>query len=201
MRASDLAYEAIIKKLLSGEFQCGDPIDEKEMLNVLKTSKTPLREAVVRLTQEGFIVNQSKRGLNFVSLSISDIHSLLDMRVTLMPHLANRLISNITDEQIVLLEKTITIDSIDVYSSDLSMHKLMNSFSKDRYLIETLDKLEKMSIISLRTLISFQKSKVSHESIFEDNMKIVEILKERDLDKLTDALVNHIPQYIIQYRY
>ncbi len=201
MRASDIAYKAIMDKLLLGEFKSGETIEEKKLLEVLKTSKTPLREALVRLTQEGYVVNPSHRGMSFVNLSISDMHSLLNLRVALMPYLASRLVAQVTDEQIDFLEYLINSEKGDAFIFDHKMHCTLNSFSNDRYLIDTLDRLEKLSIIAFRYLFLFQHHDISSQDIYKQNLHLVNTLRRRNVEELTIALKKHIPQYIIQYNY
>ncbi len=56
------AYEIILNKILAGEIQPGEAIVEARLANTLGISRTPVREALYRLEQEGFATSTSGAG-------------------------------------------------------------------------------------------------------------------------------------------
>ncbi len=199
MRASDKAYMLIIKKLLHGEFEPGDPIEEKKMMEILDVGKTPLREALTMLTCDGFVTNYAHRGMSFALLTVADMQSLFNLRIQLMPYLASKLINNATDEQIKEIEDHLDIVPEDFIVHEFKFHSLLNSYSKDKYLIKIIGNLEKLSFIALRAYVGEDSKPFTRDSFKELNKEIVLDLKSRDADKLTQTLIKHIPQYALVY--
>ncbi|WP_109354038.1 GntR family transcriptional regulator [Sphingorhabdus sp. EL138] len=63
------AYELIRNKILAGDFEPGAPIVESRLAETLGISRTPIREALFRLAQEGFATATSGSGFSVSSLN------------------------------------------------------------------------------------------------------------------------------------
>lgn len=70
---------ALIKDLASGELRPGHPIDEKELSARFSTSRTPIREAILQLAAQGFIVMSPRSGASVPKLSINILRDLLEL--------------------------------------------------------------------------------------------------------------------------
>ena len=57
---ADIVFEKIEDAILSGEFKKGDIITELKLCELLEVSRTPVREALTRLRQEGLIKESGK---------------------------------------------------------------------------------------------------------------------------------------------
>jgi DNA-binding GntR family transcriptional regulator len=74
------AVHASIRELLSaGEFKPGERIAEIPLANRLRTSRTPVREALQRLAAEG-VVQDTGRGVVVTSFSIRQIEEIYELR-------------------------------------------------------------------------------------------------------------------------
>ncbi|MFV0297253.1 MAG: GntR family transcriptional regulator [Hyphomicrobiaceae bacterium] len=62
-RASDTAYTHIKSWIQSGEIAPGDQIDDVRIAAQLGTSRTPIREALLRLQNEGFVLIERGKGV------------------------------------------------------------------------------------------------------------------------------------------
>ena len=80
---TDHVYSEILKKILSGEIKPGSRIREDILAEQLGVSRTPIREAVNRLTQNGFIINVKRKGLYCIKVTRQDLLNLLELRITL----------------------------------------------------------------------------------------------------------------------
>jgi DNA-binding GntR family transcriptional regulator len=81
-RASDRAYEALRSEILDGVLLPGAVLAEVEQAARLGVSRTPLREALSRLTADG-LVGPSGRGLVVTELSTDSIRELYQLRQAL----------------------------------------------------------------------------------------------------------------------
>lgn len=79
-RASDRAYEALREEILQWRLTPGTVLGEVEQAARLGVSRTPLREALARLTADGLVEAQSGRGVVVSSASVDDVRELFEFR-------------------------------------------------------------------------------------------------------------------------
>lgn len=73
-------YETLREALQNGRFKPGDRVREEDIAQQLDVSRTPVREALGRLTAEGFLKPSGGRGLVVRSLDLSEVLELYAMR-------------------------------------------------------------------------------------------------------------------------
>ena len=83
MRASDRAYAALRDDIIEWRLLPGTLLAEVEQSERLGVSRTPLREALGRLTAEGLTTAAGGRGVVVTDISLEDIDELFELRETL----------------------------------------------------------------------------------------------------------------------
>jgi DNA-binding GntR family transcriptional regulator len=83
MRASDRAYATLRAEIVDWRLEPGMVLAEVEQAARLGVSRTPLREALSRLTADGLVEAQSGRGLVVTGVSLADITELFEARQAL----------------------------------------------------------------------------------------------------------------------
>ena len=83
VRASDRAYAALRDDIVQWRLQPGALLAEVEQAERLGVSRTPLREALGRLTAEGLTTAAGGRGVVVTGISLADIDELFELRETL----------------------------------------------------------------------------------------------------------------------
>ncbi|MDQ0679181.1 DNA-binding GntR family transcriptional regulator [Arthrobacter pascens] len=83
MRASDRAYAALRDDIVEWRLLPGSLLGEVEQSERLGVSRTPLREALSRLTAEGLTTAAGGRGVVVTGISLKDIDELFELRETL----------------------------------------------------------------------------------------------------------------------
>ncbi|NUP59432.1 MAG: GntR family transcriptional regulator [Pseudarthrobacter sp.] len=83
MRASERAYAALRDDILEWRLAPGTVLAEVEQSERLGVSRTPLREALGRLTAEGLTAAAGGRGVVVTDISLEDIDELFELRETL----------------------------------------------------------------------------------------------------------------------
>lgn len=74
------AYEAIRQAIRSGRFKPGDRLRFADLQALCGMSVTPVREALARLTAEGFTVLDDHRGYSVASLSLAELRDITAAR-------------------------------------------------------------------------------------------------------------------------
>lgn len=79
------AYEQILEMLRSGEIQPGAEITESQLTHLLAMTKSPVRSALARLCQEGWVLPLARRGHRVKPLTVVDVRDLFLMRKLVEP--------------------------------------------------------------------------------------------------------------------
>ncbi len=75
-------YATLREYLGSGRIPRGEPLQEAALAAQLGVSRTPVREALVRLASEGFVVADG-RGLTSATLTVEDVEEIYGLRILL----------------------------------------------------------------------------------------------------------------------
>jgi len=79
-RKSDHAYTELRRRIMTAELPPNSLIDEKALLEDLGIGRTPLREAVLRLEQEGLVTSLGRRGYLVADASPADLMRGYELR-------------------------------------------------------------------------------------------------------------------------
>ncbi|GAA1339984.1 GntR family transcriptional regulator [Arthrobacter roseus] len=83
MRASDRAYSSLRADIIQWRLSPGTVLAEVEQSRRLGISRTPLREALARLTTEGLVAAHPGRGVVVTHISLDRMTELFDVRIPL----------------------------------------------------------------------------------------------------------------------
>ncbi|NUP73668.1 MAG: GntR family transcriptional regulator [Sinomonas sp.] len=83
MKASDRAYASLRDDIVEWRLEPGTVLGEVEQAERLGVSRTPLREALARLTAEGLATAQRGRGLVVSDISLARMDQLFELREAL----------------------------------------------------------------------------------------------------------------------
>jgi DNA-binding GntR family transcriptional regulator len=118
-----IAYEELKRRILTLELLPGTPIDEKALTSDLEIGRTPLREAVLRLSHERLIEHSPRRGAWVSELSFTQLQQMLDARWFIEPLVTRRATERATDGEID--ELTALLSNAPVGSEDVMARELV----------------------------------------------------------------------------
>ena len=98
-------YEQIKHDIITCKLSPGEPLSENQFLDRFKVSKTPIREALTSLVQDGLVEYTPNRGFMVTTVSVADIQEIFDARIFFETELFRLAIKKITDAEIDQLEK------------------------------------------------------------------------------------------------
>lgn len=105
--AREKTYDYLKTSILSGHFVPGERLAEEHLAEELGVSRTPVREALHKLEQEGLIEPLESRGFCVPRDSLDEIEDLFDIRTVLEGYTLKIICERITDEQMAMLEEII----------------------------------------------------------------------------------------------
>ena len=101
----DKSYEYIRKMIVRGELSGGQRIKEKDLVEKLGASRIPIRESLMRLKAEGFVVSEPRRGFTVREYTKKDVIELYQLREVAEGLAARLAAEKATFQQIVKCEK------------------------------------------------------------------------------------------------
>jgi DNA-binding GntR family transcriptional regulator len=97
-------YEHIKSSIFSGHFTPGERLTEEHLAEELGVSRTPVREALHKLEQDGLIEPLESRGFCIPRDSVEEIEDLFELRTVLEGYTLKIICERITEAQIAMLE-------------------------------------------------------------------------------------------------
>ena len=98
-------YEQIKHDIVTCKLSPGTPLSENQFLDQFKVSKTPIREALTSLVQDGLVEYTPNRGFMVTYISVTDIQEIFDTRIFIETELFRLAVQRISDAEIDELEK------------------------------------------------------------------------------------------------
>src|SRR6201988_5480501 len=107
-RAENLSarvYAQIKNLILSNEVLPGQKLHHQELSERLGVSRTPVREALTRLVQEGYVSLLPNRGFTCKEIRLQEAEELYDLREALEAFAVEQAVRNLTDSGLRQLSK------------------------------------------------------------------------------------------------
>ncbi|WP_417450235.1 GntR family transcriptional regulator [Kordiimonas sp.] len=101
--AQEWVYRALRFAVMSGQVQPGRALTIRGIAEMLNVSAMPVREALRRLTSEGALELKSNRRIMVPDLSPAGLAELLELRILLEVHAAERALPYVTEERLAEL--------------------------------------------------------------------------------------------------
>ena len=168
-------------------------LDERQLSEKLATSRTPIREALARLEQEGLVEIVPRKGVYIVRKTKSDILEMITVWAALESMAARLVTLNATDAEITSLRKLFTTFEdgevkarIDEYSvANIKFHQAIIEMSRCRLLKDVTDNLF-IHVRSIRARTIADNDRANRSII--DHMNIIEAIERHDTE-LAERLV------------
>lgn len=138
----DKIYNTIKERITSGKYAPGQPLDEKQIIEELRTSRTPFREAINALSEEGLVEVYPYRGIFVRDLSVKDIADGFDIRLLLEPKVLElasyRIPASKINEMIERIEHIDKTNYVALLNEDGYFHETLISYIDNQQLIKIM---------------------------------------------------------------
>lgn len=197
---ADIAYEQIRDQIVTLKLAPGMVLREDEMMSSLGIGRTPLRDAVKRLSLEGLVVIQPRQGTTVTEVDLGEIVHVSEVRVDL-EGLAAELAAHRLDEASLarcreLLDQLETRQeagpSYELVLFDEQIHRTIWEAARNPYLIQTL---ERYFTLSLRVWYFVLESVPSLGSAVHGHARVLEAVIRRDPPAARALMREHVAQF------
>jgi DNA-binding GntR family transcriptional regulator len=171
-------------------------LDERTLSEQFGISRTPLREALARLDQEGLVRIEPRRGIYIQRKSKQEILDMITVWAALESMAARLITAEASDEEIAAMRRMLSVydsnkvtEHIDEYSeTNISFHQAIISLGKCSLIDEITDRLF-MHVRAIRARTIFEEDRAKRS--IEDHLAIVEALEARDTERAERLVREH----------
>lgn len=186
MLLQDVAYKEIKKSIIQEKYKPGTLLSERELINELDMSKTPIKSAIVRLESEGFVTVSSKQGIIINDLSVDRINDIYNLRIALESYNCDQLTKNISQAQTDKLETNLNemkviVEDLNVIrfaELDHDFHIMITRFTGNKEIYRVL--LNYYDHLFRITLKHLNKEPERMIKFYEDHIIILDKIKNND---------------------
>jgi DNA-binding GntR family transcriptional regulator len=195
------AYAEIHKKILTGELPGGQRLFAEDLASELAISQTPVKEALALLERDGLVVGQERRGSLVREFSRDDIREIYEARILLELNAVATGFREGRVDQPFIDQMAESFDMQQELAAAPSKAALVEIISLDRGFHEMIVALGRNDLLSgwhqtilwqTQTVRTYSLATYSFERAREEHQSILDALRSGDLQRVTDALFNHL---------
>lgn len=194
-------YRALRQAILSLDYRPGEILRKPEICAALGVSRSPVADAVARLSVEGLVDVVPQAGTFVARLSMPEIREGAFLREAIELAAVERVAPVITDDQLAQLRRSIAVqaalvdhgDIAGFYAQDAGMHELMLSFTGFRRLAQVSDTAW-LQVNRARRLILPVPGRV--QQTLAEHRAILSALERRDPVAARAAVRHHLGQLV-----
>lgn len=198
-KLSSRAYELLKKKIIRCELKPGQRLVERDLVDDLGISRTPIREALTKLEREGLINTIPRRGCYVREFSLEEMDELYEVRLALEALAVRLAAKNATSSEITRISrlwknvpKEMAPGDIDlVLAADEQFHEMLAEASHNQTLLHFLRSLNDK--IRMIRRVDFSRPKrllFTHD----EHMAILKGIMKRDPDEAEQKIKAHITE-------
>jgi len=194
---SEKAYEILKNQIINQELKPGERLLDDKLASSFGISRTPVREALTRLSNEGLVEVIPRSGIYVKKLTKKDVQEIYEIRVVLEALAAKKATPLISDNDLNKISKFLEEAKLSLNKGgeetclkfDVVFHNTVLKNSQNERLYSIMNKLNTL-IHTFRVRVS-RVGKRRGEAL-EEHEIILTAMKERDAEKAEEAMREHI---------
>lgn len=206
---SESIYNRLKEAIINNKLKANQKIDEKELAEIFNVSRTPVREAVLKLGAEGFVKIDAHRRVIVREISYEELKDILQTLGALDSVAVSLAVDNLKPEDIKKLEKITArmekkcrINSIEKYLElNIAFHNEVWKALPNKFLQELLYYVrDQMLRYTYARIYAFRKPGALERSM-KQHKKLLEAIKRRNKEELKELIVKHRGSLLESSRY
>jgi DNA-binding GntR family transcriptional regulator len=209
-RLGDKAYDLIRERIVTLQLLPGEQIDEAALEKGLSIGRTPIREALQRLTAEKLLESVPGRGFYVRAVSIDDVKSLFEALTTLerfAVHLAAQRIqkdqikrlSDVSDRHKAAMARQ---DFLKVTVLNSEFHHLIHAATHNTFLQNALKSFhhqaERLAFLTYTKEAHPKGMEAFNQKAIQDHEMLVESFASGDAEKAVEVMTAHFLRFFLR---
>jgi DNA-binding GntR family transcriptional regulator len=195
----DYVFEYISHEIHTGSLKPNQKLNENSICEILQVSRTPVREALIQLADEGILNKNPRKGFTVNQVSINKVKEIYSIIGVLEGFAASLSVNNITEEDLKIMSEYIDEMYININNGNYNSYyqlqlKFHNTFLKrcgNSELAELIDEL-KMKFIKQSYIINKNDDNLAAvlTETNDEHKEIYKLLKSKDAEGVEKYLRN-----------
>lgn len=199
----EIVYRTLRKDILTGKILGGAHITESNISKKLNVSRTPVREALQRLTQERLIAALPRAGYIIEDMSDEDIQDIFSARFDIEALVIRRAVQHITSDEVTMLSDNTRRARAHIKSGehekatllDLEFHAIIYRASRSKTFYRICKNLGDLTM-KYRHGLNLEKD--LWEEAIKNHESILRAIEIRDQEMAVEAILAHGEQARMQ---
>lgn len=201
----DVVFNTLREAILRGDLSPGERLMEIQLAQKLGVSRTPIREAIRMLEQEGLAITIPRKGAEVAHMTLKDMEDVLEVREALDELAVNLACKKITPDQIKelrqrscdFIEATKGTDIKKIASTDEAFHDVIYQITNNQKLITLLNNLRQQIF---RYRIEYLKDPAAYPTLIQEHEEIMKGLEAADKVLATNAMHTHLANQAVHVK-
>jgi len=193
----DVVFNTLREAILKGELKPGERLMELQLAAKLGVSRTPIREAIRMLEQEGLAVTIPRRGAEVAKMTEKDMQDVLQVREVLDELAASVACELITVEELKQLEQamedfeiaTNTKDIKRIADTDMMFHDIIYHATRNPKLVNILNNLREQMY---RYRVEYLKDEANYPILLKEHREILKGFEVKNKNLVTESMRTHV---------
>ena len=195
-RLADEVYDELIEAIIRRDIGLEDTLVQEKLATEMQISRTPVREALLRLAQEGVLEVSSRGSFKIYKMDEEEVKELYQSRAAVEGQCARILAVHHKAEDITFLRKTVEREekivspSVRAYfEANRNIHRAIVELSRNRFLLDMFNMIwGKAQVFPLFATIE----QVDLSKSLGDHMSLVDVIASGDRAEALETFINHI---------
>jgi DNA-binding GntR family transcriptional regulator len=189
------AYDELRRAIIEHRLPPGSLTSARALSDLLGISRTPVREALVELGNEGLVAFERNRGVRIAAPESDDIREIFELRLLLEVPVVERTVTSLSKQQIAALRSELDAMAANVDDEaafmrhDRAYHELLLQLSDNQRLIDFVGSLRDQTRV--RGISTVGRSRPL-AAILREHRRIHDCVKRGDAAGTAAALADHI---------
>ena len=197
----DVVFNTLRNAILRGDLKPGERLMEMHLANKLGVSRTPIREAIRMLEQEGLAVTIPRKGAQVAKMTEKDLQDVLEIRDALDELAVSMACQRMTLE--LLLELKESMKDFEIATRSGAVRKIVEAdeaFHNVIYRMADNPKLEtivnNMREQTYRYRYEYVKGNSTYNQLIDEHAKIIAGFEKKDSEYVKAIMHTHLENQI-----
>jgi DNA-binding GntR family transcriptional regulator len=190
-------YDELRADMIACRLAPGTEIRENDLAQRFGVSKSPVRDALMRLEREGLVITLPRQGYRVAPISLADVQDMFHLRDALERACMERITRRASDEQLASLERFRAFDPVawndGFVAYNREFHRTLarvagNTRMADQ-LVDLIDQMERAVRLSVSSL-----KKGDPQSLVEEHAELIDALRARNVAKAQRLASRHVAE-------
>ena len=176
----DVVFNTLRQAILRGELKPGERLMEIALSQRLGVSRTPVREAIRMLEQEGLVIMIPRKGAQVAEISEKDLKDVLEVRLGLEE----------LEQAVKEFEEAMKEDNLGVLAAaDVKVHEVIYGSTHNKRLVQIISNIREQMY---RYRVEYLKDVESRKTLVEEHYAVYRALKARNQQQAVKDICIHI---------